>query len=188
MPRYPLLLSHLPSIAAGLRRASNARSIYPLPMLGAALLALGGCTPAPVLKSDTAAVAVAPFEAAAEPERYHDAAVVWGGMILDVHNRVDASEIEILAYPLDAGQRPLVKQPAQGRFLAVLSGYVERYDYPQGRFVTLSGQLLGSRVAKVQERDYVYPLVNAQALHLWPADFAYGGPQFHVGVGIGISR
>src|SRR5512146_1842449 len=88
-------------------------------------LALAACAPPPVLKPMTPPVDVEPEAAAAASERYHGAEVLWGGRIVEVRNRADVSEIVIVAYPLDGGQRPRPKEASQGRFVAVLEGYVE---------------------------------------------------------------
>lgn len=148
------------------------------------MLALTACTPPPIYKPVTPPLEIAPDAVAATPERYHDGPILWGGQILDVHNRGDASEIVILAYPLDSGQRPHREQSSQGRFIATLSGYVESYDYPQGRFVTLIGNLAGTRVEAVELHEYTYPLVNVQDIHLWPLGFENDRPQIHFGIGI----
>ena len=127
---------------------------------------------------------VAPNAAAAAPERYRGAEVVWGGKIIEVRNRADASEIVILAYPLDSSQRPRAKEPSQGRFIAVLDGYVESYDYPHDRFLTLSGKVDGSLSEDVDEHPYVYAIVRAEGVHLWPAGFGNSTPQVHFAVGV----
>ena len=108
-----------------------------------ALALLAGCTTTPPVRTEVAAAArtdLPPYRAAEiDPQPAEE--VLWGGMIIDVHNRAEQSEIEVLAYPLDRRQRPMLKAPTEGRFIALLPGYVESYDYPQGRFVTLRGHL-----------------------------------------------
>jgi len=152
----------------------------------ALIAALAGCAQAPVLQTSVIAVSDAPQAVAAAPERYHDAEIVWGGSIIAVRNGNNSSEIEILAYPLNEGQRPLLDKPTEGRFIAVLPGYVESLDYPQGRFITFSGHLLGVRSGQVDEHEYAYRLLQAANHHLWRQGFQNDGPQFHFGVGIGV--
>lgn len=147
-------------------------------------LSLAACTPPPVLKPMEPPQDIAPDAAAAAPERYRGAEVVWGGRIIEVRNRADASEIVILAYPLDSGQRPRPKQPSPGRFIAVLDGYVESYDYPHDRFITLSGKIDGSLSEPVDQQPYVYPIVRAEGIHLWPPGFENSAPQVHFAVGV----
>jgi outer membrane lipoprotein len=154
-------------------------------VLAALAFALSACVPAPVLKTAATPTTVTPVDAAALPEHFLGAQVVWGGELLEVHNRADASEMVILAYPLDAGQRPQRAQSSMGRFIAVLPGYVERYDYPTGRFITIAGTLNGARDDLVGEQHYAYAVVKADASHLWQPDFDVR--KWHVSIGFGAS-
>jgi outer membrane lipoprotein len=148
------------------------------------VMALAACTQPPVLKPMSAPIDIAPEAAAAGIDHYQGAEVVWGGRIVEVRNRADATEIVIVAYPLDSGQRPRATEPSQGRFIAVLAGYVESYDYPQGRFVTLSGKIDGSINEDVDEHPYIYSIVHAEGIHLWPAGFEHSAPQVHFAIGV----
>ncbi|HET7843214.1 MAG TPA: Slp family lipoprotein [Xanthomonadales bacterium] len=151
----------------------------------AALASLAGCTTTPPIDATNARLDWSPIDAAQAP-RSAGQEVVWGGMIVAVENLRDASEVEVLAYPLDAKQRPLLKQPTMGRFIAVLPGYVERFDFPEGRFVTLRGSVSGTREALIDERPYLYPVVATETVHLWPENFQNAGPRFSIGVGVGV--
>jgi len=73
-----------------------------------------------------------------------------------------------------------------GRFIAILPGYVEAHDYPAGRYLTLEGHLDGTRVSQVEQHDYVFPLVRTGEIRLWPAGFEDTGPQWHIGIGVGV--
>jgi outer membrane lipoprotein len=147
-------------------------------------LALVACAPPPVLKPLQTPQDIAPDMAAAMPEAYRGAEILWGGRIVEVRNRAETSEIVILAYPLDSSQRPRPKEPSQGRFIAVLQGYVESYDYPHDRFLTVSGKVDGSLGENVDEQPYVYTLVRAEGVHLWPAGFENSAPQVHFSIGV----
>lgn len=148
-------------------------------------LALAACASAPAFLRLPADPAPPAFEVAETPQRWMDRAVVWGGMIMQVRNYEHHSEIEILAYPLDDRQRPQLEQADQGRFIALLPGYVEAQDFPQGRFLSLIGRITGERRGVIRASVYVWPEVDVDALHLWPRNFR-SGPKFSVGIGIGI--
>lgn len=155
----------------------------------ASLLALAACAPAPIYKPAPDAVAVPPYQVAQSPERFANGQVIWGGRIVGVANLADHSEVEILAYPLDRSQRPKANDAGNGRFIAVMPGYVEPLDYPAGALITISGQLNGSRAGKVGQADYVFPLVQASQSHVWTADeMGRGKNNFHFGVGVGVIR
>lgn len=155
----------------------------------AAVLALAACAPAPIYKPAPDAVAAVPFEVARSPERFANGSVIWGGRVVGVNNLADRSEIEVLAYPLDSSQRPKVGDSGNGRFIAVMNGFVEPMAYPNGALITVSGKLGGSRAGRVGEADYVFPLVRVDQAHAWTAEEMQSGRNnvhFGVGVGVGI--
>ena len=132
------------------------------------------------------ATVATPVEIAGEPERYHGADVIWGGKILDVRNLADTTEVEVVAYPLDGAQRPDQNAPTLGRFIIAIPGYVERLDYPAGRFVTLRGRVAGTRATRIDEHDVAFPLVADANVHLWPVNFPYDQPRVHFSLGVGV--
>lgn len=155
--------------------------------LGLLAIALGGCAPAPIYKAAPNAVMAVPSQVAQSPERYNGNDVIWGGRIVGVQNFPDHSEVELLAYPLDGSQRPKASDVGNGRFIAVIAGYAEPLNYPDGALMTLSGKLDGSRAGKVGEADYVFPLVRVTQSHVWTvAEMNQGRSNFHFGVGVGV--
>lgn len=155
----------------------------------AALLLLAACAPAPIYKTTGAAVTAAPFQVAQSPENFSNREVIWGGRIVQVKVLADHSEVEVLAYPLDSSQRPKANDSGNGRFIAVMPGYVEPLDYPAGALMTVNGKLNGSRAGKVGEADYVFPLVSVAQSHVWTTEEMSKGRnniRFGVGVGVGI--
>lgn len=156
--------------------------------LAAVLLAvaLTACTPAPLYKPASNAVQAMPAQVAEFPERYQGASVIWGGEVVRVRNFSDHSEIEMLAYPLDSAQRPVLgKDRGTGRFIAMLPGYVEPLNYPPGSPVTVRGQIDGVRSGAVGNAPYVFPLVTVQQHHLWTAEEMRKG-HTHVSFGMGV--
>ena len=165
-----------------------ARSLLCLPAL-LVLLSMLGCAPAPIYRATAQATAATPFQVAQTPERSAGNDVIWGGRIVQVSNFSDHSEVELLAYPLDASQRPKANDSGNGRFIAVLPGFAEPLAYPAGALMTVSGKLKGSRTGKVGEADYVFPLITVAQSHVWTADEMNKGRnniRFGVGVGVGI--
>lgn len=158
------------------------RLLFPL-----AALALAACAPAPIYKNAPDMVTAPPFQVSQTPERFANGNVIWGGRVVAVHNLSDRSEIEVLAYPLDSSQRPKANDSGNGRFIAVMHGFVEPMDYPPGALLTISGKLGGSRAGQVGEASYVFPLVNVGQSHVWTAEeLRSGRSNVHFGVGIGI--
>ena len=156
-------------------------------LMSIAALALAACAPAPIYQVAPGTVAALPAQVAVSPENYSKGNVIWGGSVIAVRNFPDHSEIEILAYPLDSSQRPLVNAQPAGRFIALFPGYVEPFNFPGGSLITISGQLNGSRSGAVDQAQYVYPLVSVSQSHVWtPAEMRQGHPDIHFGVGVGV--
>lgn len=155
--------------------------------LPVALLMLAACAPAPIYKTTGNAVLATPAQVAQTPERYSGNEVIWGGRIVHVSNFQDHSEIELLAYPLDSSQRPRGNDSGNGRFIAVLRGYVEPLDYPAGALMTVNGKLNGTRAGQVGQADYLFPLVDVAQSHVWTAEeMQKGRSNVHFGLGVGV--
>ena len=117
-----------------------------------------------------------------------DEQVLWGGVILKAENLPDATQIEVLGYPLDRRQRPLSARNAQGRFIARIGGFVEPLDLPVGRSITVLGSLAEPLSGKVGEANYLYPLVVVDQSHLWRPQDLPQTPRFSFGVGINLGN
>ncbi|HKV65783.1 MAG TPA: Slp family lipoprotein [Rhodanobacteraceae bacterium] len=149
-------------------------------------LAIAACAPAPLYKTAPSSVNATPQQVATSPANFRNLQVVWGGSVISVHNLADHSEVEILAYPLDASQRPRLKEPATGRFIAIVPGFVEPMNYPPGSLVTLRGTLDGARSGEVGQAGYTFALVHSEAMHRWtPDEMRQGHPNISIGVGVG---
>ncbi|HKT29110.1 Slp family lipoprotein [Dyella sp.] len=152
-----------------------------------ALLLLAACAPAPIYKAAPGAVTALPMQVAHAPEQYGNGSVIWGGSVVAVRNFPDHTEMEVLGYPLDSSQRPQPNAQGVGRFIAVFPGYLESFNYPNGRLVTVSGQLGGTRAGSVDQAPYTYPLVTVAQSHLWTQDeLRQGHPNISFGVGVGV--
>lgn len=157
--------------------------------LAALVLALAGCATGP--RYDTAGVdtGLTAARVSAAPDAHNGARIVWGGVIVTTRNMPDHSEMEILSYPLNGAQRPDTGSGDQGRFLARTSRYLEGVDYAPGRRITVSGRVDKTLEGKVGEAPYVFPLIRAEQMYLWPRDGdTPSSPQIHFGIGVIFSR
>jgi outer membrane lipoprotein len=154
--------------------------------IAALALVLAACATRPPLDAAGVRADLAPWQVAemAEQGPTPEAVVLWAGMIVGVDNLPDATEITIESYPLDQHQRPVVDAPSAGRFVAVLPGYVEALDLPEGRFLSVRGRVAGSREARLRGELGILPVIYADARYLWPAGFQYQRPNVSFGVGV----
>jgi len=179
-------------------------NVVPLPiirLLAAVLstLLLAGCSSMPEVTAG-ADRSLTPTQAAATditPAR--DKPLQWGGVIMESRNLPDTTELQVLAYPLTDDGRPDVTESPTGRFIALHPGYLETVEYRKGRQVTVTGNLAETRVGKVGNADYRFPVLRADQIVLWPrpgdqpekprVNFGFGvgsGGRSWGGVGIGI--
>ncbi len=151
-------------------------------------IAVAACAPAPIYKAGPSVVATTPQQVATSPNNFAQAQVIWGGEVIGVDNLPNSTEIRVLAYPLDSSQRPRLKQTAQGRFTAVVPGFLDPMNFPAGSLVTVLGKVDGTSVGQVGQATYTYPMVRVQRsnLHRWTADeMRQGHPNVSFGVGVG---
>lgn len=150
--------------------------------------AIAACAPAPIYKTGPAIVNATPAQIATSPQNFPQAQVIWGGEVIGVRNLADQTRIEVLAYPLDSSQRPRLKQPATGRFIAEVPGFLEPLDFPKGAPITVRGQFTGTQAEPLGQSTYIYPMVAVQQgdLHRWtPDEMRQGHPNISFGVGVG---
>lgn len=150
-------------------------------------LLLGACATGPTFETRGADETLTPREAAQRPDALSGSRVAWGGVIIQGTNLRDSTRLEVLAYPLGGDNRPDTDAGPTGRFLAERPGYLETVNYAPGRLVTVVGPLTGTRTGSIGENEYLYPVVEAQRIQLWPQEPRYyTEPRIHFGVGVGV--
>jgi outer membrane lipoprotein len=159
-------------------------------ILAVTLAILAGCATGPRYETAGVAMDLVPAEVSADPAIHRDTQVIWGGVIVATRNLAEYTELEVLGYPLEGSQRPATNRSPHGRFLVRSPGYLEEMDFAQGRRITVTGMLGENVDGRVGEAPYVYPVVQATDLHLWPEARREppGQPRFHIGVGVIFGR
>lgn len=162
------------------------RSRLPTPALAAALvLGLSACASGPKFDPASAETGVTPRMAVAAEEQFVGSRVIWGGLIVSTTNLETATEIEVLAYPLDGSQRPQLDRSPIGRFLVMQDGYLETVTFARDRLITVAGVIRETVAGTVGEAEYLYPVVHSDGLYLWSR--ADRGFWDNVSVGVGVS-
>lgn len=150
------------------------------------VLLLAACAGAPVFDTADIDRALTPRAVTAAPDAAMGRKVLWGGVILNTTNLRDSTLVEVLAYPLDSGEWPLRDQDPLGRFFLLKDGYLEPANYAEGRLLSVTGTVTGTRVGQVGEAGYTYPVISAQQLHLWSRDSARDRTRVIFGLGVGV--
>ncbi|MGB8636036.1 MAG: Slp family lipoprotein [Rhodanobacteraceae bacterium] len=155
-------------------------------LVSVGLLVLAGCAADPVYPPTWATSMAEPRQVATAPETAADARVIWGGEIISVENKADHTEVQVLGFPLDKNQIPRADDTGDGRFIAVLPGFVEPLDYPVGGWVTMQGHIQGVRNDRVGQAPYVFPLLKVHAAHVWSQQDMQQRSNVHFNLGVGI--
>ena len=155
-----------------------------------ALALVSACASAPKFDLTGVDPALTPGRAVANIDTARNQRAVWGGVIVASRNLKDATQIEVLGYPLGSNNKPKQENPPQHRFLVMHPGYLETADYAQGRLLSAVGTVAGTQEGKVGDARYVYPVLNASQLHVWPRESYVGSsePRIHFGVGVIFGR
>ena len=120
-----------------------------------------------------------------DPDRYLGRYLLLGGAIVAVRNTSAGSELEVVQFATDQSGRITSTDNSGGRFLVQLDTFSEPAVY-QGRLMTVVGKVVGQVQARLDEIDYLYPLLTAHELHLWRADEHPDASRVHFGFGFGV--
>jgi len=99
--------------------------------------------------------------------------VRWGGEILQLDNRENATVLSVLARPLSKDGEPRSTDSSQGRFIAHIPIFIDPKVYTMGREVTVRGTVAGIETRQVGEYPYTYVVVKATDWYLWPEAVQY---------------
>ncbi len=149
-------------------------------------LLLAACASSPL---QTDAEDVAPFGPAhvLSGEATAGDRVIWGGRIAAIRNLADYTEITVVSYPLDRGDRPRIHQEPGVRFVLRQAGFLEPVQFMPGRYLSVLGQVAGLESSPVGDHWMEMPVLEAEQIHLWPADVSRWQSQTRFSVGVGIS-
>jgi outer membrane lipoprotein len=91
----------------------------------------------------------------------------WGGVIAKVENLPDRTMLEVVNFSLKSSSQPKPSHETLGRFRVYSQGLLDPMIYKIGKSVTVVGQIERSEPGKIGEHDYLYPVLIANAVHLW---------------------
>jgi outer membrane lipoprotein len=131
-------------------------------------LLLSACTGLPPAIENAPAEKLSYGEVNLDINRYQDAPVRWGGVIIDVENQAQSSLMQVVFYPLGFDGRPQLYKLGEGRFVIKSPEFLDPAVYTKNKEVTVAGTITGNIERRVGKRVVRVPLVSATAIHLWP--------------------
>jgi outer membrane lipoprotein len=106
-------------------------------------------------------------EVRADPESHEGFFVRWGGEVVSAQNLASETRVKIVSRPLLGDGYPVADNHSDGRFIAVIEGFVDPVLLPEGHRITIHGRLSGSIAEPIGEYSYEFPLVQAGTWRLW---------------------
>ena len=150
------------------------------PLVLAAALLVAGCAASPFPEALTRSVnrSLSLAQIRGDPPAHRGEQVILGGEILATTPRPGETEMEVLSRRLDSGDAPERSDASPGRFLARMPGFLDPAVYARGRRVTVLGTVAGVEERPVGELRYVYPVIAAERVKLWPKEGAWVGGEY----------
>jgi len=127
-----------------------------------------GCSSVPEEIRVAESTAVVPFVGAlSAPDETVGKQARWGGIIADVQNEDDQTVIEVVNFTLQSWGRPVVADDSDGRFRAIINGFVDPVVFKKGRSVTFVGEIQPAEEGKIDEFTYLFPTLAVSGRKLW---------------------
>jgi outer membrane lipoprotein len=105
------------------------------------------------------------------PDQHLGKEVLLGGTIVKTEDRQDKTVVEVQQKRLGLFMEPrdgLRKEAkTKGRFLVVFPGSLDSTLYQEGKRITVTGQVEGKEMGKLEQGDYLYPVIRARDSHVW---------------------
>jgi outer membrane lipoprotein len=119
-----------------------------------------------------------------DPDRFKGKIVLWGGVIIGIHNTREASWLELLQEPLGGNDRPIQGALSEGRFLIRHEDFLDPAIYVRGREMTIAGEVVGGKNRSIDGVEYHFPVVESKQMVLWSPQT---DSNFHIGIGLGAT-
>lgn len=91
----------------------------------------------------------------------------WGGVIANIENQDNTTQLEIVQFTLDSNSRPKVTDNSAGRFRVKINQFLDPMIYKEGRELTVVGNITRSEMGYIGKHPYLFPVLLSQQLYLW---------------------
>ncbi len=108
-----------------------------------------------------------------EPKKHQGKIIRWGGSIISTQNLIDKTQLTILAHTLNQYGEPQQGDHSHGRFIAIISGFLDPAIYAPGRAITVYGKFNKLLNKNIDSFEYHYPLVDVTHTYLWDVSKKY---------------
>jgi len=106
------------------------------------------------------------MKVANNPSAYVGNTVIWGGVILQVRNNSDGTEIRVRQNPLKPNGSPDT-EATDGEFIALTGESLDPNVFKSGKKITVGGDIIGEKTEDTQITKYKYPVIYIKEYYLW---------------------
>ncbi|SEQ51097.1 Slp family lipoprotein [Basfia succiniciproducens] len=90
-----------------------------------------------------------------------------GGKIISAEALKNQTKLEILSLPITTySAKPVIESATDGRFIAYLDGFADPASL-KDQYITVAGILKEQWRGKIDEADYLYPIIKVTAYKQW---------------------
>lgn len=90
-----------------------------------------------------------------------------GGKVLSATAMKGKTRIEVLSLNVSRfSAKPVLDSRIEGRFIAYLDGFIDPESL-KDQYITVKGVLKGQEIGKIDQVDYQYPVIQANAFRQW---------------------
>jgi outer membrane lipoprotein len=108
-------------------------------------------------------------------DAYRGKTVLWGGQIIQILPQDGTTLIEVLQRPLGWRGKPEEAYASEGKFLILITKFLDFSHFDKGKKITVAGEIQGTaqggEIKSLGEKDYRYPIVLSEEIHLWKEHF-----------------
>ena len=134
---------------------------------------LAACGPMPQEIRREAASSPPFVEIQKDPDKFKGTVVIWGGLVIEMANLKESTELKVMRTALDLEERPTDLDRSEGRFIIVVDRFLDPNIFKRGREVTVGGEIIGQKIRAIGEINYIYPVVRAKELKIWEQRVLY---------------
>jgi outer membrane lipoprotein len=131
------------------------------------ILLLSGCSGLPTVMRDTSYSNTRLSAVKMDISAYQNMSFRWGGTVINVINKKDSSQIQVLYYPISRYGRPLTDRKTEGRFVITSPQFLDPAIFKEGTAITVTGVLSGEIKQQVGEKTLTLPLLTIDNIHIW---------------------
>jgi outer membrane lipoprotein len=100
------------------------------------------------------------------PAAYIGNTVIWGGVILQVQDNSDGTEIRVRQNPLKSNESPDTES-TEGEFIALTGESLDPNVFKIGKKITVGGEIIGEKTENTQTTRFTYPVIQIKEYYLW---------------------